>query len=215
MVLSVTGIVGTILIIPGAIAFHFLQIQQFTALEWTTNIGFHFLLPLLVWIDFRISDSYSSLEPAVDKKKFFVYSYSTFFSYLIITMVYGTFTGIFPYPIVNYQEYVVLTIVGCTTLFLVGTWMLFYVEWLYMKKVPEGNAERKHLSILWRSRKKSKKKKDQTQEKTIQEKTYHIKQQTHKHANTKQRTDEQTQRSTDNTDIENMLERKSKWKKKE
>jgi len=52
-------------------------------------------------------------------------------------------------------------------------------------------------------------------EKTIQEKTYHITQQTHKHANTNQRTDEQTQRSTDNTDIENMLERKSKWKKKE
>ena len=52
-------------------------------------------------------------------------------------------------------------------------------------------------------------------EKTIQEKTYHIKQQTHKHVNTKQRTDEQRQRSTDNTDIENMLERKSKWKKKE
>ena len=52
-------------------------------------------------------------------------------------------------------------------------------------------------------------------EKTIQEKTYQIKQQTHKHANTKQRTDEQTQRTTESTDIENMLERKSKWKKKE
>ena len=52
-------------------------------------------------------------------------------------------------------------------------------------------------------------------EKIIQEKTNQIKQHTHEQASTKQRTDEQKQRTTESTDIENILERKRKWKKKE
>ena len=52
-------------------------------------------------------------------------------------------------------------------------------------------------------------------EKIVQEKTYQIKQHTHEQASDKQRTDEQKQRTTESTDIENILERKHKWKKKE
>jgi hypothetical protein len=44
---------------------------------------------------------------------------------------------------------------------------------------------------------------------------FNIKQHTHEQASTKQRTDEQKQRTTESTDIENILERKRKWKKKE
>ena len=48
----------------------------------------------------------------------------------------------------------------------------------------------------------------------MQEKTYQIKQQTHKHANTKQRTEEQQQRNTESTDIENILEKNVNGKRK-
>jgi hypothetical protein len=52
-------------------------------------------------------------------------------------------------------------------------------------------------------------------EKIIQGKQYQIKQHTHEQASNTQRTDEQNQRTTESTDIENILERKRKWKKKE
>ena len=52
-------------------------------------------------------------------------------------------------------------------------------------------------------------------EKIVQEKTYQIKQHTHEQASTTQRTDEQKQRTTESTDIENIVERKRKCKTKD
>jgi hypothetical protein len=52
-------------------------------------------------------------------------------------------------------------------------------------------------------------------EKIIQQKQYQIKQHTHEQANITQRNDEQKKRTTESTNIENILERKHKWKKKE
>jgi hypothetical protein len=51
-------------------------------------------------------------------------------------------------------------------------------------------------------------------EKILQEEQYQIKQHTHEQASNTQRTDEQNQRTTESTDIENILERTRKWKKK-
>ena len=52
-------------------------------------------------------------------------------------------------------------------------------------------------------------------EKILKEKQYQIKQHTHEHASTTQRPEEQKQSTKESTDIENILERKHKWKKKE
>ena len=52
-------------------------------------------------------------------------------------------------------------------------------------------------------------------EKIIQERDHQIKQHSHAQDSTTQRTNEQKQRTTESTEIENILERKRKWKKKE
>jgi hypothetical protein len=52
-------------------------------------------------------------------------------------------------------------------------------------------------------------------EKILSENQHQIKQHKHKQASNTQRTDEQKQSTTSSTDIENISERKRKWKKKE